>query len=155
MLRWLFADAPGAQQGGEFAAYVFDGWGEENLKLIQSIGAAGIVELYRGSPFWATIAGVEAKFRDFVAAFVDWEPTPEDQPEGDHEEMAQTFDLFPAVTLAGEVVYSTLQEAMVLNLSALLRRIVRASLNPPGPPVPSAIIFTRLAELVEKRKRMR
>jgi hypothetical protein len=87
MLRWLFADAPGAQQGADFAAFVFDGWGEENLKLIQGVGTAGLVELYRGSPFWATIAGVEAKFRDFVAAFVEWEPAPEEQqPESDHEE---------------------------------------------------------------------
>jgi hypothetical protein len=87
MLRWLFADAPGAQQGADFAGFVCDGWGEENLTLIQGVGTAGLVELYRGSPFWATIAGVEAKFRDFVAAFVEWEPAPEEQqPESDHEE---------------------------------------------------------------------
>jgi len=81
MLKWLFADAPGAQQGADFAEYVCDGWGLEDLRLIQNIGAAGIIELYRNSPFWGTIAGVEAKFRDFVEGFVGWKPNDEEKPE--------------------------------------------------------------------------
>jgi hypothetical protein len=81
MLRWLFADVPGAQQGADFAAFVCDGWGLEELRLVQSIGAAGIVELYQNSPFWVTIAGVEAKFREFVEGFVGWKPDDDDKPE--------------------------------------------------------------------------
>jgi len=81
MLRWLFADVPGAQQGADFAAFVCDGWGLEELRLIQNSGAAGIVELYQNSPFWLTIAGVEAKFREFVEGFVGWKPDDDDKPE--------------------------------------------------------------------------
>jgi len=82
MLRWLFADVPGAQQGADFAAYVCDGWGLEDLRLIQNIGPAGIVELYQNSPFWGTIGGVEAKFRDFVEAFVAWKPNDDEKQDG-------------------------------------------------------------------------
>ena len=77
--------------------------------------------------------------------------------------MAQTLDLFPAIASTGEVVYATLREATALNLAlfqrvtarllgALLRRMVRASLDPPGQPVPPAIIVARLAVLVERKR---
>jgi hypothetical protein len=77
--------------------------------------------------------------------------------------MAQTLDLFPAIASTGEVVYATLREATALNLKmfqrvtarllgALLRRMVRASLDPPGQPVPPAIIVARLAVLVERTR---
>jgi hypothetical protein len=77
--------------------------------------------------------------------------------------MARTLDLFPAITSTGEVVYATLREATALNLAlfqratarllgALLRRMVRASLDPPSRPVPSVIVVARLAVLAERKR---
>ena len=74
MLRWLLADAPPAEQGAEFAAFVADGWGFQDLKLLQDIGAAGIVDLYRHSPFWGILGPMEGKFEEFIKAFVEWQP---------------------------------------------------------------------------------
>ncbi len=98
MLKWLQADAPAAEQGAEFAAFVSDGWGFEDLKLLQDIGAAGIVDLYRRSPFWPILALMEGKFQEFVNAFVSWQPPKEEsedsaqQPESD-QPSAEIVDL--------------------------------------------------------------
>jgi len=51
-----------------------DGWGFEDLKSLQAIGVAGIVDLYRHSPVWAILANMETKFQQFVEAFVGWQP---------------------------------------------------------------------------------
>jgi hypothetical protein len=74
MLKWLHSDAPGGELGEGFAEWVADGWGVQDLKSIQEIGTTGILELYRNSPVWIVLAPMEAKFQEFVGAFVAWQP---------------------------------------------------------------------------------
>jgi hypothetical protein len=84
MLRWLHHDAPGAELGEEFAAWVADGYGGVELRALQRIGTDTIFQLYRQSPVWMVIAPMEAKFRQFVDAFGAWEPDDsEDLPDDD------------------------------------------------------------------------
>lgn len=86
MLRWLLEDAPGRQLGTNFAAWVCDGYGNEDLKVLQAVGGAGIIEIYRNSPVWAILAPMEVKFHDFVSGFVDWQPSDDDdEPDEDFE----------------------------------------------------------------------
>ena len=78
MLRYLNVDAPGAEMGADFAGWVSDGWGLEDLKSLQALGVGNIVALYRQSPLWAALAPMESKFQEFVTAFVAWQPPTED-----------------------------------------------------------------------------
>jgi hypothetical protein len=80
MLRWLHDDERGEEIGTSFAAWVAEGWGTVELETLQAAGADMIVELYRQSPVWVIIAPMETKFREFVKAFVRWQP---DEPQGD------------------------------------------------------------------------
>jgi hypothetical protein len=74
MLRWLHDDARGGEIGAGFAGWLADGWGVSELEALQAAGSDTIVELYRQSPVWMILAPMESKFREFVQAFVEWQP---------------------------------------------------------------------------------
>ena len=83
MLRWLHHDAPGAELGEEFAAWVADGYGSVELRALQRIGTDAILQLYQQSPVWMVIAPMQDKFRQFVEAFGAWEPDDSEDLPGD------------------------------------------------------------------------
>ena len=86
MLKWIHEDAPGAELGSSFAGWLADGWGIQELQSLQAVGSQGIIDLYRRSPVWAVLAPMEEKFRQFVKAFVAWQPSADD----DGQESADT-----------------------------------------------------------------
>jgi hypothetical protein len=59
------------------------------LQEARTIGAMQIITLYRQSPYWPTIAPMEAKFFEFVGQFLAW--TPEEN--GDSEPEDGVIDL--------------------------------------------------------------
>jgi hypothetical protein len=93
MLKWLHEDAPGEELGANFAAWVVDGWGHEDLKSIQEVGSQNLVELYRHSPVWIVLAQMETKFQRFVDAFVAWQPTDDLDTESGIDSNTEAIDL--------------------------------------------------------------
>jgi hypothetical protein len=93
MLKWIHGDAPGAELGSEFAAWVADGWGTEDLKSLQAFGSAAIIDLYRQSPVWPVLFPMEEKFRQFVGAFVAWTPAEDGEQESLETEEPEEIDV--------------------------------------------------------------
>jgi hypothetical protein len=93
MLKWLHEDAPGSELGASFAGWLCDGWGVEDLKSLQERGAAAIIDLYRQSPVWIVLAPMEAKFQQFVEAFVGWRPTDDTEPDPEDSSRADLAEV--------------------------------------------------------------
>lgn len=68
--------------GEDFAIWVDDAFGSESLTDARSLGSANIVAMFQVSPYWAAIAPVEAKFREFLDQALRYTPMAQDQPEG-------------------------------------------------------------------------
>ena len=83
LLRWMQSepDTPGEDLGRDLAQHTHENYGLEDLKSLQQLGADTIIDLYRRSPYWLTLAPMAVKFRSLVESFVDWTPPPRDDEE--------------------------------------------------------------------------
>ncbi len=79
MLNHLAIDADPAEIGGEFAAWVYDGYSadpryEQVLSTARMMGAQQVVNMFRSAPFWQQLAPIQAKFTTFLEGFLKWTP---------------------------------------------------------------------------------
>ena len=77
VINYLNVDADGDELGEEFASWVREGYGPQAQMFARQVGAAGLIEWYRKSPYWVTLQPVELKLQAFIQAFLAWEPEPE------------------------------------------------------------------------------
>jgi len=80
LLRWMQTepDTTGEELGRDLAEHTWENYGLEDLKSLQQLGADTIIDLYRQSPYWLTLAPMAVKFRSLVEAFAQWTPPPRD-----------------------------------------------------------------------------
>ena len=83
LLRWMQTepDTTGEELGRDLAQHTYENYGLEDLNSLQQLGADSIVNLYRQSPYWLTIAPMATKFQRLVESFVVWEPPRDDGEE--------------------------------------------------------------------------
>jgi len=72
----------GKKDGGDFAYWVNESFGMDDLKAARELGSANIKAMFQQSPYWPAIAPYEAKFSEFLDQVLSFQPD-EDEKEED------------------------------------------------------------------------
>lgn len=69
--------------GADFAAFIYDGWGEGPLMAARKAGVEVLIAFYHGQPeLWPRIAQVEMQFRQLLQDVIAW-PIPDEEQTGE------------------------------------------------------------------------
>lgn len=92
--------------GADFAAFIYDGWGEGPLMAARKAGVEALIAFYHGQPeLWPSIAKVETQFRQLLQDAIAW-PIPDEEqtgePSGPPTEPLQDASDEPVIDLTSE-----------------------------------------------------
>jgi hypothetical protein len=99
----MIAKLRNGESGGNFASWLYEGW-PDTVSRLQTLshpsmpgvsGAQVIIQFYRSTPYWPTIALHESQFVKFVEEFCKWKPEDDEIQEGDAEPSEETGDEEP------------------------------------------------------------